>query len=93
MRNEAYLKIKHMILSGESAPGSSLSERQLADRLEMSKTPIRMALERLDSEGLVAISPQQGVFVRELSIHEILDLFEIRLVLETYTVRALTGRV
>ncbi|MBX3435067.1 MAG: GntR family transcriptional regulator [Pirellulales bacterium] len=93
LRNEAYAKIKRMILSGECSPGAALSERQLSDRLEMSKTPIRMALERLDSEGLVAISPQQGVFVRELSIHEIADLFEIRLILESYTIRTITGKL
>ncbi len=50
----------------------------------MSKTPIRTALERLDSEGFVAISPQQGVLVRELSIEDIADLFEIRVALEMH---------
>ncbi|MEQ8849925.1 GntR family transcriptional regulator [Botrimarina sp.] len=90
LRSEAYEKIKDMIISGDYEPGVFLSERQLTARLKMSKTPIRTALERLDSEGFVVISPQQGVLVKELSFHEIADLFETRIVLETYTVQSLS---
>lgn len=93
LRNEAYQQIKQMIIAGDYEPGAFLSERQLTARLNMSKTPIRTALERLDSEGFVSISPQQGVLVRELAFHEIADLFEARLVLETYTVGAIAGKL
>lgn len=93
LRNEAYQKIKQMIIAGVYEPGAFLSERQLTARLNMSKTPIRTALERLDSEGFVAISPQQGVLVKELSFTEIADLFEARLVLETYTVSTIAGKL
>lgn len=93
LRNEAYQLIKQMIITGDFEPGVFLSERQLTARLNMSKTPIRTALERLDSEGFVAISPQQGVMVRELAFHEIADLFETRLVLEAYVVEAIAGNL
>jgi len=55
---------------------------QLAAELGMSKTPVHAALERLESEGLVTVSPQQGVVVRALSMKGIADHYEIREALE-----------
>src|SRR5262249_17630550 len=57
------------------------------------KTPVKAALERLESEGFITVSPQQGIVVRELSVHEIADLYEIRAILESYTLRTLAGRL
>ena len=59
----------------------------------MSKTPVKAALERLESEGFITISPQRGVVVRQFAIHEIADQYEMRVALETYTVRTLAGRL
>ena len=59
----------------------------------MSQTPVRAALEKLQIEGLVAISPQQGVVVHELSVHDIADHFEFREALEVFVVRRITGRL
>ena len=59
----------------------------------MSKTPVKAALERLEVEGFITVSPQQGIVVRELSVHEIADLYEIRAALESYTLRAIAGRL
>jgi DNA-binding GntR family transcriptional regulator len=55
----------------------------------MSKTPVRTALTRLEIDGFVTVSPQQGIVVREASLHEINDLFDIRIALETFVVRRL----
>jgi DNA-binding GntR family transcriptional regulator len=93
MKEAAYTEIKRRILSGEFAQGRFLSERQLAAQLEMSQTPVRAALEKLQIEGLVAISPQQGIVVCEISIHDIADQFEIREALEVFVVRQLAGRL
>lgn len=93
LKDVAYSRIKARLLSGEYAPGSFLSERNLADALGMSKTPIKAALERLEAEGLIAVSPQQGIVVRELSLHEIADQYEIRAALESFTLKALAGRL
>lgn len=90
---QAYEKIKALILSGEIAPDSFLSERQLAHRLGMSKTPVHVALKRLESENFVLISPQQGVVVRGLAPADILDHYELRAVLEGYIVRSMAGRL
>lgn len=93
MKEAAYAEIKKRVLSGEFAQGRFLSERQLAAQLEMSQTPVRAALEKLQIEGLVSISPQQGIVVREISVHDIADQFEIREALEVFVVRQLAGRL
>ena len=85
LKDRAYEQIKHRLLNNDYAPGMFLSERQLAENLGMSKTPVKAALERLELEGFIAVSPQQGIIVRELSVHETADLYEIWLALESYT--------
>jgi DNA-binding GntR family transcriptional regulator len=91
LKERAYERIKERLLNSEYPPGSFLSERQLAASLGMSKTPVKAALERLESEGLISVSPQQGIVVRELSVREIADQYEIRSVLESYALRTLAG--
>jgi DNA-binding GntR family transcriptional regulator len=93
LKERAYAEIKQSILAGDCASGTFLSERQMALRLGMSKTPVRAAFERLEQEGMVAISPQQGIIVRDLSIHEIADQYEIRAALESFVLRNLAGRL
>jgi DNA-binding GntR family transcriptional regulator len=93
MRDQAYAAIKRFILDGDLAAGAFLAERQLAGQLRMSKTPVRAALQRLEAEGFVTISPQQGIIIRDLTVHEIADYYEIRAALETYVVRALAGHL
>ncbi len=93
LKEQAYVELKQLILSGAIAPGSFLAERQLAGRLGMSKTPVRAALERLELEGFVTVSPQQGILVRDLSLHEIADQYEIRIALEAFVVRHVAGRL
>jgi DNA-binding GntR family transcriptional regulator len=93
LKDRAYEGIKRRLLNNDYPPGSFLSERQLAGSLGMSKTPIKAALERLESEGFISVSPQQGIVVRELSVHEIADQYEIRAVLESYALRTLAGQL
>jgi len=93
LKERAYAEIKQRILRGDFPPSTFLSERHMATQLDMSKTPIRAALERLELEGFVTISPQQGIIVRDLTVHEIADQYEIRAVLENYVVRTLAGRL
>jgi DNA-binding GntR family transcriptional regulator len=93
LKERAYEELKKLIIDETFPPGTFLSERQLSETLQMSKTPIRAALERLEMDGFVSVAPQQGILVRELSIDEVVDLFDIRRVLETFVVRQLTGRL
>ena len=93
LKEQAYVELKRLILARVFRPGTFLSERQLSERLEMSKTPIRAALERLEAEGFVSVSPKQGILVRELSLQEIADQFEIRAALEAFVLRRLAGKL
>jgi len=93
MKKQAYTALKRFLVSRSVVPGTFLSERQLAKQLGMSSTPVRAALERLEAEGFIAISPQQGIVVRELSVQEIINHYEFREVLESYAVRKLAGHL
>lgn len=93
LKQQAYDELKQRIQDATFEPGAFLSERQLALQLGMSKTPVKAALERLESEGFIAVSPQQGIVVRDLSVDEIADQFEIRLALESYVLRSVTGKL
>jgi DNA-binding GntR family transcriptional regulator len=93
LKDRAYDRIKVRLLNDDFPPGSFLSERQLAGHLGMSKTPVKAALERLVAEGFISISPQQGIVVRQPSVQEIADLYEIRAALETYALRTLAGKL
>jgi DNA-binding GntR family transcriptional regulator len=93
LKDVAYCQLRQLILEGRIAPGAVLSVRQLADQLNMSKTPVHAALERMEADGLVTFAPQQGVVVREVSIQDVANHFEIRTALETFIVRRLAGRL
>jgi DNA-binding GntR family transcriptional regulator len=93
LADRAYDALKRSLQAGEYPPGSFLSERQLAGRLRMSKTPIKSALVRLELEGFVKISPQQGIVVREPSVQEILDIFDLREALECFVARRVAGKL
>lgn len=93
LKDRAYAAIKRRLMAGQFPPGTFLSERFLVAEMGMSKTPIRTALETLQAEGLVTISPRQGILVREPSVHEIADLFALRFALERYALESVAGRL
>jgi DNA-binding GntR family transcriptional regulator len=91
LRDQAYRTIKKQILDEGFAPNTFLSERALSEQLGMSKTPVRLAIARLENEGFVRVSPQQGIVVLALSFEDILDYIDYRLALETFVVKQITG--
>ena len=93
LKEQAYATLKRRVVTGEYAPGTFLSERMLVSEMGMSKTPIKAALERLETEEFLSVSPQQGIVVREPSIREIADQFELRLALEGYVLQSVAGRL
>ncbi len=92
LKDRAYDQLKTLIQDGVFPPNTFLSERQLVDRLGMSKTPIRSALELLEAQGLVVVSPQQGIVVTDLSAREVSDLFDMRCAVEPFIASHLAGR-
>jgi DNA-binding GntR family transcriptional regulator len=83
----AVKRLRAAIVSGDLALGQPLSERQLAELLEVSKTPVREALAQLRREGLVRTLPQRGAFVFTLSQREVVEICELRQALETAALR------
>lgn len=93
LADEAYSRLKSRIMRSELAPGAKLSIDGLAKQLAFSHTPIREALARLESEGLLARRPLSGYTVEPLlSATEFADLFEIRMLLEPLAARRAAER-
>lgn len=80
---QAYEALKAAIIQGRLAPGTRLQEEQLTQMLAISRTPLREAFNRLDSEGFIEFTPRKGAHIAELSAKDITDLFEAREVIET----------
>lgn len=92
LTQQAYRKLEEMIVTLELQPGEVLSETTLAQRLEIGRTPIREALQRLDREGLVVILPRRGILVSELDVRRQLKLLELRRELERLMARTAARR-
>lgn len=80
-------RVRRSIVEGDLALGEPLSERQLAEDLGVSKTPVREALAQLRLEGLVRIYPQRGAFIFSFSAREVIEMCELRLTLEAAALR------
>lgn len=77
-----YATLKSEILRCELAPGTALFEGQLAQRLEVSKTPVRDALGMLVHEGFVTVQPRQGYRVSDITLADVQEVFHMRTLLE-----------
>jgi DNA-binding GntR family transcriptional regulator len=86
LRDEAYLSLRRAILSGDFKPGDRLVEREVASKLDLSRSPVREAFRRLEQEGLVSVN-RQGLFVQEIAPAEVEELFLIRQHLESLVAR------
>lgn len=78
----AYEKLHASIREGVFQPGNRLREEEVAERLNLSRTPVREALRRLEADGIIEHRPRQGAIVRQLGHAEVVELYEMRMVLE-----------
>ena len=85
-------KLRAAVLAGEFAAGERLHEMRLTDRLGVSRTPVRAALQKLASEGLLEYTPNRGYTMREFSVGEIVRAYEVRAVLEGLAARLTAER-
>src|SRR6185436_3496302 len=92
-RGRALLLLREMIFRGDFQPGERLSELSLVARLSISRTPIRLALERLAHEGLLEASASGGFVAREFTLEDVWDAIEIRGVLEGSAARFAAERL
>lgn len=85
--------LEHMIFDGTFADGDRLDEVRLAEQFGVSRTPLREALQRLESSGLVTLIPRRGAFVRQPGPLELLEMFEVMAELEAVCGRLAARRM
>jgi len=82
--------LREAILNGYFEPGEKLDQDRIAEELEVSRTPVREAMRRLESEGFVKVRPHYGAFIAMVSRQDIHEVYEIRRLLEAEIVRQVT---
>lgn len=87
LRDVVFNTLRQAILRGELEPGERLPEIQLADKLGVSRTPIREAIRKLELEGLVIMIPRKGAVVAEITEKSLRDVLEVRRALEELSVK------
>ena len=78
LRDVVFNTLRKAILKGELKPGERLMEIALAEKLGVSRTPVREAMRKLELEGLVTIIPNRGAFVNGISEQDVQDIYLIR---------------
>ncbi len=91
--DRAYNILKAKIVSLEYPPGKVLREAELIQELGIGRTPIREALQRLARDDLVVIQPRRGMYVSEISVTDLKQIFEARIPLETWAARLAAERI
>ena len=92
LSDKAYHLIRQKIITLELPPLSAIDEQALMEELQLGRTPIREALQRLATEDLVLLAPRRGMFVADISITDLQKLFELRMTLEGFCARLAAER-
>ena len=92
LSDQAYYRIRELIVTLELSPGSLVSERELMEQLGLGRTPIREALRALARECLVEVYPRRGMFVSGVDVRDLAGLSEVRLTLEGRAARLAAER-
>ncbi|NLL93584.1 MAG: GntR family transcriptional regulator [Clostridiales bacterium] len=93
LRDVVFNTLREAILTGDLEPGERLMEIKLADKLGVSRTPIREAIRKLELEGLVNMTPRKGAVVAEISKEDLQNVLEVRRVLEQLAVELACKRM
>lgn len=89
---QAYEKLKHEIITMRFRPGEYLNEAQVSKIFKIGRTPIHQAFNRLMLEGMVEVIPRRGIIVTGISLNQVMDIIDVRLVNETYCARLAAAR-
>jgi DNA-binding GntR family transcriptional regulator len=92
LRDTAYEAIKRRIMTCAFRPGESINEIQVASLIGLGRTPVHQALDRLMLEDMVEVIPRKGVIVKPVSLHDVMQMVEVRLINETYCARLAAER-
>jgi DNA-binding GntR family transcriptional regulator len=93
IREKVYHYLKSSILSGRFDPGERLTEEHIAEKLKVSRTPVREALHKLESEGLIKPRKKRGFIASRDSKEEVEELLELRAILEGYALRLISEKI
>ena len=93
LREVVFNTLRQAILKGELKPGERLMEIALAERLGVSRTPIREAMRKLELEGLVVMIPRRGAQVANITEKDLNDVLEVRIVLENMAIEKACARM
>jgi DNA-binding GntR family transcriptional regulator len=92
LRDQVSSLLRKAIVERELRPGQRLVERELTDRLKVSRATVRESLRELEAEGLVTVIPQRGAVVASISLQEAADIYEARAAIESLIVRRFVER-
>jgi DNA-binding GntR family transcriptional regulator len=92
LSDEAYFRIRDLIVSLELEPGAIVNERELMQRLELGRTPVREALRALAQDKLVEVYPRRGIFVSSVNVRDLASLSEVRALLESHAASLAAAR-
>lgn len=90
---QVYEKIKNMILNDELKPGEKIKQENISQQLGVSRTPLHKAFQMLENEFLVESIPRRGIFVKNIELQQIIDVFECREGLEVIAARRIAENV
>ena len=93
LKEEAYRAIREKIINGSFSPGDLLKERELAEIYGVSKTPVREALCLLEQENLVEAIPRAGYMVTHITVRDVQETYQLRLLLEAEAIRLAVERI
>lgn len=86
-KNALYLELKDRLINCIYPPGSMLNELQLAEEFAVSRTPIREAIGRLEADGYVRVLPKKGIYVTDISLNNVHQIFQTRIEIEPLALR------
>jgi len=93
LREVIFDTLREAIITGELKPGERLMEVKLAEKMGVSRTPVREAIRMLEIEGLVDMLPRKGAHVAELSVKDIMDVLEVRAAMDSLATRLAAERI
>ncbi|OFO59686.1 hypothetical protein HMPREF3023_04960 [Peptoniphilus sp. HMSC075B08] len=88
LSDKAYFYLRDLIVSGDVKGGELLTEKKIGEKLNMSRTPVKRALTRLEQEGYLKSVDGVGNIVRELSVKDLADIYELRIALEKIAIKS-----
>ncbi|MFZ5634383.1 MAG: GntR family transcriptional regulator [Bacillota bacterium] len=91
--SQVFKDLLSLITEGHFRPGEILSERELAEKLNVSRTPIREALRKLEKEGIIVYTPRKGVTIANITVEQVKQLYIFRETLEGLAARLMAGNI